>query len=708
MEHHHNSYTQTQQQTSLTEQTATHHDKKLESPTCTDFANDLENIHLDSTVDTCGLEVPLLAGSYPYNSQQLVELGTNKATLDQSCEPIGDGDDPVIPPPAVDQLSEPHLLEGPGDIDETVDEGILEPRVGLDGTGDGAGCDIDMNDTTKMVAAEITTDNNITQQHEQSSSENDNTIPYEGSNIDDLDSNSITNILDSSDQTPPPSTTTTAMTSEQHPVEVENLGTAVHHSDDFNSGDTDGDGINDDYPMDHNEIQQHGFVDQPNTNVTSDDDKDDDKNCIMNQSVDLEDTHSCNRANSPSASNSINHSTTTTTSSSSSLSATENQEHDPTHHTDLNSQHPSTDNTWTGLDRTSNSTTTNPIETSISEASSIPPSLSPTTSPRIPDQNDMADTSGGNDGSSEQQLDGNEHILDGSLAQHDEGNDSTAQSTSATQATPLTGQPEPSSLHNVSYDHQLNRMNTTGSDEHTLSEPPRPRHVWESDRQASECRRCSRRFSFLVRRHHCRRCGQIVCDRCSSHRVRLPVEEIIEDPLISTSHYPMIALNPQRVCESCIRIPIKAIEPTNTSRYSSQNNSSNDYSGNSTTIGFGHRLLRPMNMERTNSQQSFMTECPVCGTGLLGMGKQRQENHLNQCLNAGSPTVHPPRYIIYTLTEGTTQLGDECPICFEEFEVGDKIARMVCLCSYHRHCLSDWLERGKGCPIHYDSNFGAY
>jgi FYVE zinc finger len=28
--------------------------------------------------------------------------------------------------------------------------------------------------------------------------------------------------------------------------------------------------------------------------------------------------------------------------------------------------------------------------------------------------------------------------------------------------------------------------------------------VWEADKDASECRRCKRRFNFLVRRHHCR------------------------------------------------------------------------------------------------------------------------------------------------------------------------------------------------------------
>ncbi|ORX49071.1 FYVE/PHD zinc finger protein [Hesseltinella vesiculosa] len=165
-----------------------------------------------------------------------------------------------------------------------------------------------------------------------------------------------------------------------------------------------------------------------------------------------------------------------------------------------------------------------------------------------------------------------------------------------------------------------------GSDERTLAEL-RPRHIWENDRQASECRRCNRRFNFLVRRHHCRRCGQIVCDRCSSHRIRLPVEELVEDPMISTAHYPIIAMNPQRICDSCIRIPIKAsVEPGRRS-------------------GYVPPPYQDMGMRRSDSQQSLLTECPVCGTGLLGMQKLQQEQHLNQCLNTGSPTVRPPRYI---------------------------------------------------------------
>lgn len=71
------------------------------------------------------------------------------------------------------------------------------------------------------------------------------------------------------------------------------------------------------------------------------------------------------------------------------------------------------------------------------------------------------------------------------------------------------------------------------------------------------------------------------------------------------------------------------------------------------------------------------------------------------------------------MASDSTQIGDECPICFDEFEkgkqkgiriwgqhvkvyLGAKISRMICLCSYHQHCLASWLQRGRGCPVHYD------
>ncbi|KAI9333746.1 FYVE zinc finger-domain-containing protein [Pilaira anomala] len=157
---------------------------------------------------------------------------------------------------------------------------------------------------------------------------------------------------------------------------------------------------------------------------------------------------------------------------------------------------------------------------------------------------------------------------------------------------------------------------------------PRSQRVWEMDRQAPECRRCHRRFNFLVRRHHCRRCGQIVCDKCSSHRIRLPVEELIEDPMVSTSQYPLLASQAQRVCDSCYREPIRRSSESYTRRT---------------------RSTRPLavgsQMRRSDSSQSLMIDCPVCGNTFLGMPKNEQEQHLQRCLNVGSPPVQSPRYI---------------------------------------------------------------
>ncbi|KAJ4401613.1 hypothetical protein N0V91_007785 [Didymella pomorum] len=44
----------------------------------------------------------------------------------------------------------------------------------------------------------------------------------------------------------------------------------------------------------------------------------------------------------------------------------------------------------------------------------------------------------------------------------------------------------------------------------------------------------------------------------------------------------------------------------------------------------------------------------------------------------------------------------ECVICFEEFEAGDKMARLVCWCKFHEKCIKEWWKmKGRGaCPTH--------
>jgi hypothetical protein len=43
--------------------------------------------------------------------------------------------------------------------------------------------------------------------------------------------------------------------------------------------------------------------------------------------------------------------------------------------------------------------------------------------------------------------------------------------------------------------------------------------LWHPDATTSACSKCSKAFSLLNRRHHCRNCGHVVCDGCSNKRL---------------------------------------------------------------------------------------------------------------------------------------------------------------------------------------------
>lgn len=62
--------------------------------------------------------------------------------------------------------------------------------------------------------------------------------------------------------------------------------------------------------------------------------------------------------------------------------------------------------------------------------------------------------------------------------------------------------------------------------------------VWDNDRTSSSCLACEAPFTLTRRRHHCRKCGKLVCDRCSSQRCSLPAS---------------VAGKKERVCDACYK-----------------------------------------------------------------------------------------------------------------------------------------------------------
>ncbi|KAM4733004.1 RUN and FYVE domain-containing protein 1 [Anableps anableps] len=59
-------------------------------------------------------------------------------------------------------------------------------------------------------------------------------------------------------------------------------------------------------------------------------------------------------------------------------------------------------------------------------------------------------------------------------------------------------------------------------------------HAWMKDDEATHCKQCQKEFSISRRKHHCRNCGDIYCNSCSSNELALP-------------SYP----RPVRVCDVC-------------------------------------------------------------------------------------------------------------------------------------------------------------
>jgi len=47
--------------------------------------------------------------------------------------------------------------------------------------------------------------------------------------------------------------------------------------------------------------------------------------------------------------------------------------------------------------------------------------------------------------------------------------------------------------------------------------------TWEKDDEAKACHECKTEFGFFTRKHHCRRCGQIYCEQCTSHTIKLEI-----------------------------------------------------------------------------------------------------------------------------------------------------------------------------------------
>lgn len=260
--------------------------------------------------------------------------------------------------------------------------------------------------------------------------------------------------------------------------------------------------------------------------------------------------------------------------------------------------------------------------------------------------------------------------------------------------------------------------------------------TWQPDSSSLECSLCGSKFGLFNRRHHCRKCGKLICGSCSSQFIAFfPNSRIVRPlgPLRRT-----IVEEYHRMCDECAdetRMIRQALEdrgtpergpPTPTTR----------------AAAIAKRVVqvatRPLDLASTllvdADSSSDHNLCPICAKNLEALYEEQvsrddledsneareafKERHVSECLVesdfalelrlvAGSPLRN--RMLVYKvppIQPGESPGNDqdhECVICLEDICPGDKVGRLECLCVFHYKCIKDWFNRkGPGlCPVHF-------
>ncbi|KAI0306973.1 hypothetical protein B0F90DRAFT_1813808 [Multifurca ochricompacta] len=198
--------------------------------------------------------------------------------------------------------------------------------------------------------------------------------------------------------------------------------------------------------------------------------------------------------------------------------------------------------------------------------------------------------------------------------------------------------------------------------------PPTPHEFLASSSTSRPSTSFLRLIATHPHQHHCRRCGRIFCDRCSSYRVLLDPSEIVQDPTFPDSS---ASTSSQRVCQSCY----DAVNVTVPSRFRD-----NGVASMERIFVDQARLSVPSLSRETSSQLSDLADQNLAELGLAA----EQEAHVRSCLDGGKgQSPQTAKYLVYPLPGESTLIGTECVICLEEFVEGSMVARLSCLCSFH-------------------------
>ncbi|KAL1254970.1 hypothetical protein QQF64_013031 [Cirrhinus molitorella] len=103
----------------------------------------------------------------------------------------------------------------------------------------------------------------------------------------------------------------------------------------------------------------------------------------------------------------------------------------------------------------------------------------------------------------------------------------------------------------------------------------------------------------------------------------------------------------------------------------------------------GHRtlLIGSLPAHLTPHMLGVGFDCPACSKFVCS---DEVDAHLLMCFSK------PKHYNDDVLARDS----GECSICLDDMVQGDTIARLPCLCVYHKGCIDEWFEINRSCPEH--------
>ncbi|CEP64550.1 phosphatidylinositol-3-phosphate-binding ubiquitin-protein ligase LALA0_S12e01486g [Lachancea lanzarotensis] len=267
---------------------------------------------------------------------------------------------------------------------------------------------------------------------------------------------------------------------------------------------------------------------------------------------------------------------------------------------------------------------------------------------------------------------------------------------------------------------------------------------WQADDLMQNCLHCQTKFTFLVRKHHCRCCGGIFCASCSDkflwyNRRRLKVVRRQDD--FESAEFP-----PHRTCISCSenlvqrrlvitkwgdrnasssRIAVDRSNPQSRSESLMAESSADRLvsapsSSSASSLQTNEVVKNITVAEATRKADLDADRCPICNSDLAKLTDLQSVTHIQNCVRAAELTQqhhhhqHPSipgntasmkspvlqnRMLVYVVPNTPDALSNadfeypECPICFEEMKGGDKVGRLECLCVFHYDCIKGWFRK---------------